>query len=436
VGYNLQVSGSGALNIAAPVGGLSVTLSSGDPNKVLLSTNSLAAGTGSITLVVPAGSTVLPAFYVQGLASSGTVAITAAAPAYSGATANVLLTPSGFVLNSPNGGGDFVTTTQSNSTPLTVSVWQLNSSSAPVVIGQVRGGVSIPVEVVSGTPATGSIVDGKVSFQSGDDSKTGIEFAPNPNCTTPCTSVLSISHTADYFTPVPGGQITATVSQPAVSLRLTQTTIGRNLQVTGSGALDIPAPNDLQVTITSNNPNVLLSASPTAAGSSSLTLTVFQGGGVNSIGFPSYYIQSLGDTGTVQLTVAATGFESSSTNVSLAPSGFVIEGPNGIGGNFGVVLANGNVSLTLRAAVLNPTTGVPTLLYQPVRGGFSTIVDVTSSAPGVATLAGPPLTMTSGNATGTVTLQPQAPGQTTITVTTPAGYTTPAFGNGFMVTVN
>jgi hypothetical protein len=226
------------------------------------------------------------------------------------------------------------------------------------------------------------------------------------------------------------------VNKPAVNLRVTQTTIGNNLQVMGSGALDVPAPTDLQVTITSNSPNVLLSASPTAAGSSSLTLTVFQGNGVNSFGFPSYYIQALGDAGTVQLTVSASGFESSSINVTLAPAGFVIEGPNGIGGNFGTVLANGNVSLTVRAAVLNPSTGLPTLLYEPVRGGFSTIVDVISSAPGVATLAGPPLTMTGGNATGAVTLQPQAPGQTTVTIITPAGYATPSFGNWFMVTVN
>src|SRR6185295_8576272 len=102
------------------------------------------------------------------------------------------------------------------------------------------------------------------------------------------------------------------------------------------------------------------SASPTAVGSTTLTLTVFQGGGVNSIGFPSYYIQALGDSGSATLTISASGFDSSNLDVNLAPSGFVIEGLNNIGGNFGILLMNGSVDLTVRAAVLNPVTGLPT----------------------------------------------------------------------------
>lgn len=225
---------------------------------------------------------------------------------------------------------------------------------------------------------------------------------------------------------------------PTVSLRLTQTTIGNNLQILGSGALDVPAPSDLTVTITSNSPNVLLSASPTAAGSSTINLTVFQGGGVNSIGFPSYYIQALSISGTAQLTISAPGFATSNATVNLAPSGFVIEGLNGVGGNFGVLLSNGNVALTLRAAVLDQV-GNPTLLYQAVRGGIPggfVSVDVTSTVPGVATLAGTPAQVTSGNAMGTVTLQPLAVGQATISINAPTGYATPASGDHFTVTVN
>ena len=54
----------------------------------------------------------------------------------------------------------------------------------------------------------------------------------------------------------------------------------------------------------------------------------------------------------------------------------------------------------------------------------------------MATLTGSPLQLTGGNVSGTVTLTPQAPGQTTITIITPTGFATPSFGNGFVVTVN
>jgi hypothetical protein len=413
-----------------------ITISSSDAGKVWLTTDPGIAGSASISVFVPTGGTALPTYYIQGLTSSGSVTLTASATGYSSGLANVNLAPSGFVINSPNGGGNFVTTTLSAPTALDVSVWQLNSSLTPVIAGQIRGGVSAPIEVVSGTTSTGTIQGGAITFLAGETFHSGVSFQPNPNCVAPCTSVLSVTHSADFSTPSPGGQISATVTRPAVTLRLTQTLIGKNLQISGSGALDVPAPSDLPVTITSNDPNVVLSASPTGAGSSTLSLTVFQGGGVNSIGFPNYYIQALSDSGTAQLTVSAPGFASSNITVTQSPSGFVIEGPNGIGGNFGVVLVNGDVALTVRAAVLDRNTGNPLLLYQPVRGGFSTTVDITSSAPGVATLIGPPLQVLGGNAVGAVTLHPQAPGQTTINVTTPAGYVTPASGNRFMVTVN
>ena len=440
VGYNLQVLGNGTLNTPAPTGGIQVTISSSDQTKVLLSTSPTVLGSASITVTVGAGSTTIPTYYIQGLVSSGSTTLTASAAGYTSATATVVLNPSGFVINSQDSkgqftAGDFVTTTLSSPTALQVSVWQLNSSNVPVTAGQIRGGVSAPVQVVSGTTATGTILSGSVTFQGGDYAQNGMSFQPASNCNSPCTSVLSVTYPTGYAMPTTGGSITATVTMPAVTLRLTQTTIGNNLQALGSGALDVPAPSDLTVTITSNNPNVLLSASPTAAGSSTITLTVFQGGGVNSIGFPSYYIQALGASGTAQLTISAPGFSSSNATVNMASSGFVLEGLNGVGGNFGVLLSNGNVVLTVRAAVLDQA-GNPTLLYQPVRGGFSASVTVSSTAPGVATLAGTPLQVTSNNAMGTVTLQPQAVGQTTISIDPPVGYARPASGDHFTVTVN
>jgi len=441
VGYKLQVLGNGSLP-PAPAGGLLVTISSSDSTKALLTTNPAVAGSGSITVTVPASSTVLPAFYIQGLVSSGSVTLTASAPGYVNGSANVLLNPSGFLINSPNGGGDFTTTTLSSVTSLTVSVWQLNPGGAAVVQGQLAGGQSASVGVVSGTTSTGDVcvtlnpcVNGPLPFQAGDSSNSGLLFLPKQSGTT----VLSVTQPVGFSTPSSGGQITATVTQPSVTLRMTQTVIGKNLQVLGSGALDAPAPTDMQLTITSSDPSkVLLSTSPTAAGSASISVTVSQGSGVNSIGFPNYYVQALSDTGTVQLTVSApgSGFASSSFNVTLAPSGFVLEGPNGVGQDFGTELINGNVTLTVRAAVLDPNTLNPTLVYEAVRGGFSATVNVSSNNLSAATIAGTPLGVNAGDAGGTITLQPVAAGTATISLTTPAGFTGPASGNHLAVTVN
>ena len=446
VGYNLQVLGTGGLTTAAPSGGLSVTITSSDPTKALLTTNATTVGSGSIVVTVPAGGTVLPPFYIQGLVSSGSVTLTASASGYVGANANVILTPSGFVINSPNNGGSFTTTTLASATALQLTVWQLNSSLAPVAQGQIMAGQSPSVGVVSGTTASGTIQGSPVTFQPNDSSDSGASFQPNSNCATPCTSVLSVTQPAGFSAPNPGAQITATVNQSAVTLRMTQAVIGNNLEVLASGALDVPAPslapgNGLQVTITSSDPSkIVLSSSATGAGTASIVVTIPAGSGVNSIGFPNYYVQSLSADSSVPVTLTVTpqagsGFAGSNFNVTPAASGFVLIGPNGVGANFGTLKSNGNVNLTVQAAVLDGS-GNPTQSYELVRGGFSASVTVSSDTPAVATIGGSPLSVTAGNSGGTITLQPQSAGTANISITPPAGYSKPATGDHLSVTIN
>jgi hypothetical protein len=209
-----------------------------------------------------------------------------------------------------------------------------------------------------------------------------------------------------------------------------------NLQVTASGALDAPAPSDLPVTITSNNPNVLLSTAPTVSGGSSITSTISTGSGVSSIGFPTYYVQTLANSGTAQLTVSVPGFASSTFQVTLAPSGLVVAGPNGIGADFGVLKANGNVTLNVTANVLDPVTLAPTLLSQSVRGGTSVLVDVTSNATDVAALQISPVTIGGGASGGSVIMIPTGPGTATMSLSVPIGFASPSTGREIKVSVN
>jgi hypothetical protein len=428
VGFRQQTLGVGQLN-QAPTSPVTVTITSADATKVLLSTNPAAAGTASINLQVAAGTTALPAFYIQALASSGVVTLTASAPGYTNGTGNVAMTPSAFLFIDGQGNvlPNFSTTTISVPTGLTVAIFQLDSSLRPLSLGQLVPGDTESVTVVSGTPSTGTINGSPVLFHGGDIRNSNLSFQPAQNCSTPCTSVLSVTQPAGFGQPVSGGQVTVTVNQPLVMPRVTQTTIGGNLEVSASGALDAPAPGNLQVTISSDNPKVLLSTSPTVAGSQSIIVTVPTGGGVNSLGFPTYYVQALTDTGTAQLTTSAPGFASNSITVTLAKSGFVISGPSGIvGGNVPATLGT-NVDLTISAVVLDASLA-PTLLTETaIRGGLSPSVTVTSNGPAGVVLNSPTV-IGSGTSTGSVTVHAASSGTATITVAAPSGFTTPSSG--------
>ena len=113
---------SGSLGAPAPAGNLQVTIRSLDSSKLLLSTIPTAAGSGSITLTVHAGSSSIPGFYVQALAGTGTVDFETTAPGYAPDTSTVTLNPSGFVLNANN----FSTNTFAANTTIRVDAALLN----------------------------------------------------------------------------------------------------------------------------------------------------------------------------------------------------------------------------------------------------------------------------------------------------------------------
>ncbi len=433
VGYNLQALGVGQLNLASS-NPLTVTITSSDPGRVLLSANAGSVGSGSIALSVPAGSRSLPLFYVQGLASTGVVTLTASASGYSTATGSVALNPSAFLLSGPSGMANFSTTTISPPTSLVLSVYQLDPSTHPMRLGQLRPGASASVIVTSGNTNTGSVSGSPALFSAGDTTNSSLDFLPAPNCTTPCTTLLSVTQPSGFSPPASGGQLTVTVNKPALSVRMIETTVGGNLEVPAAGALDAPAPNNLQVTIASDNPNLLLATSPTAVGGSSIMVIVPTGSGVNSIGFPNYYVQALTNSGTAHLTATASGFSPGTITVTMAPAGFVVSGNNGVGGNFGASLNSGTASLTLSAVVLDPATLAPSQVAQQVRGGIAPAVSISSDS-AAATVVGNPVVVSAGNATAIATLQLNTTGVANISVAAPAGFSTPTSGAGLSVTI-
>ncbi len=413
VGVNLQTFAGGFLEVA-PSADLPVTITSSNPAVVLLSTDGTVQGSASITVTVPRNSRFLPGYYVQGIAPSNTaITLTASAPGYANATAQVALNPSGFVIAGPQGAQAFSTTTISPPSAISVSVMQLNPTTlAPVSSGQIRGGLTVTVPLTSSDTGVGTVTN-SVTFQPGQSVANG-NFQPAGLGST----TLSLGVPSDpNFTPSSSQtQATATVTAPAISLNAPTNRIGNQLQTQASGSLNTAAPSNLQVTITSGSPDVLLSSSPTGPGSQSITLTVQ----ATFKTIPLYYIQALNASGTVTLTATAPGWTSGTLNVELTPSGLVLTNPAGeIAQDFSVLATGSNVALGIRAWQLDPVTHAQQA-EQALRGGLNMNLTVTSSSPSVGTIASSPM-LTGGSSATTVQFDPASVGDTLLTVQQPPG---------------
>jgi hypothetical protein len=438
VGYQLQVVGAGQLSDPAPAGGLPVTITSLTPGTVLLSISPSTAGSNSIIVTVPANSTTLPSFYVQGLAM-GTGQLQASAAGYNFNTGNyngsVAITPSGFVIAGPSGtaGQSFSTTTISGNTLLTLTLMRLDPSNNPAQIGQLMGGATATVAVTSGTSATGTIIDSPVVFSGGESTDSTVYFSPLQVG----NSVLSVVQPAGFSTPTTGAQLTGNVSPAQITFSLSGTNVGANLEMLGSASLNAPAPaGGMVVTITSGNPSaVLLSPVAGVLGTTSIAVSVPSGSGLNGVGFPQFYIQALQSSGTVTLTASAGGWVSGSISVNLTPSGFVLVSPNGVGQDFGTYLSLGvSTPLTVQSMQLS-ASGAPQT-EQPLRGGVTENVTVTSDTSYVGTIVGSPVTISGGSESGSLSFQPAGTGVTLLTVWPPAGFATPSSGNTLHADVN
>ena len=103
-------------------------------------------------------------------------------------------------------------------------------------------------------------------------------------------------------------EATATVNvNPQPPINIGNATVGKDLQIGHSGTFGACCSGrwHLQLTLTSSDPaSVLLSTSRTTAGSGSITVQVNAG----SSSIPTFYVQSLTDTGTVTITASAPGY--------------------------------------------------------------------------------------------------------------------------------
>jgi len=377
IGYNMQCTATPYLAAPAPTGGRAVTLTSSDPSKLLLSTSATAAGTGSITVNIAAGSTSGPTFYVQGLASTGSATITETASGYNPTTVTMNFTPSGFMVQ-----GGTSTTTFSTPSQVTVSFAQLNPGTLTFYNwATLRAGVSavVPLKETDTPAGVGSLGAASISFSGGNTSHT-TTYQPKAAG----KSVIGFGTLpAGYSVASNYASTTFTVTAPTITLQ--PVVVGNYMQTTTYGYLQVGAPTGGRtVTITAPS-SILLSTSPSTKGSSTLTFNL--AAGQSSI--PSFYVQSQGaGTGTMNLSVTASGYANGTGTVTVYPSGFALQGSD-----FTTHLSDNPTTLTIVPAALDPT--------------FHNVYQVQELIPNlpIAATATLQLTVQSGTGVGTFSLK-------------------------------
>jgi hypothetical protein len=205
------------------------------------------------------------------------------------------------------------------------------------------------------------------------------------------------------------------------SLLPADATVGSNLQTRATVTLSEVAPQGgIEITLTSDDPAQLqFSTTPDGAGAGSITI-------LTKVGFresPEFWVHGLASDGAVTYTATAPGFSAGTGTVSLSPSAIVITGPYR-----GAKFPTTTRAQASRIAVysVRVDSSRKYVEQQVVAGGLSTEVEITSSNPEVGTVTNSKLTIAGGAASAVTDFQPLAPGETSLAVTVPPGFSAPA----------
>ncbi|MEQ1857125.1 MAG: hypothetical protein ABL963_11665, partial [Longimicrobiales bacterium] len=320
IGAGLQESTSFGLG-ASNHGGITVTLTSADSSRVLLSPNVSTPGTGSLSIVVPNGSTSV-GFYVQGIeGTTGTSLVTVNAPGFTSSSATMTVVQPGIILASlttnttslspdnhfyayvgyPSGTSVNAQNIRAGGTPITVT-FAVDS----VNVGLLKAGV------IQDDTVTAVIVPG-LYYTPTSVATGGVAFDPIG----PGTATVTATSPGLISQPIATQQVTVTAPTSSIGAR----TIGAGLQESTSFSLGASGHGGITVTLTSaDSSRVLLSPNVSTPGTGSLSVVVPNG--TTSVGF---YVQGVeGTTGTSLVTVNAPGFTSSSATMTVVQPGIIL----------------------------------------------------------------------------------------------------------------
>jgi hypothetical protein len=194
IGRDLEVPAALSLGEPAPAGGVTVTLASQDPKRLLLSATATDAGAPSLNIRIPAGGFNAP-YYLQALGDSGIVDYSASAPGYRDRTGTIALSPSGLVIGGPPGPPDeaelvrkeaaegphgFSTSLAARTVPINVYTVQLDPVTlrgADLTVQPLRAGLSLTAAIENASPAVGTIAASQLTIRGGS-STAATQFTP------------------------------------------------------------------------------------------------------------------------------------------------------------------------------------------------------------------------------------------------------------------
>lgn len=387
VGSGLIEGAYAYLQTAAPTGGVTVRIESTDTTKLLVSANASTPGTGFIDVVVPAGGTSIN-YWAQGVeGATGSVNVTAMAPAYTSDTVAWNVVQPALYIHSL----DTSPTTLANDDPFAVRIgvpYSTYASAQPVR----PGGVPITVTITNSTPATGRLEQtggltdtATVTIGVGQYDSPSSVAAGGVAFDAESGGATTLFASAPGVTSAPLATQTVTVTAPRLTVYAGSSGVGSGLQEGNNIYLETAAPaGGVTLHIESlDSTKLLLSPNSSTPGVGAIDVLVPAGG--TSV---AYYAHGLeGQVGTVGVFVTAPAYTADTVNWSVVQPGLYIH-------SLGTSPTTFNVDDPFQVRI-----GPPYSTYvaaQAIRaGGTPVTATITSSVPSVGQFT------TSGGSSGT-----------------------------------
>lgn len=440
VGRNLQVSTSLKLTDPAPEEGLEITLTSNDPKRLLLARTPQDPGSKSITIKVGGHYFETPDFYLHALDDKGFATYTATAHGYTSGRATVKFGPSAILMFAPLQ-APLLYTTPSMTQRVGLQTTLIDIAGKPVERQAVAGSSDLQVELETSNPQVGTFTPSMTLTIPVGESSVGTDFKPAGVG----NAILSLKPPLGFRVPKQFATVKARVELPGIGVA-GEIFVGKDLQVPGLILLGQPAPEGgLEITLSSSDPKrLVLSDSDTKLGTGTLKIRIGAG-----LARTQYYIQGLGDDGTVNYTASAPGYRDRVAPVYLAPSGIMIAYAAHGAPDEAEYLRKVRIPRPFVASLSAKTPehiAVWTVYLDPVtrrgadmtaqrlRPGVKVEVELSSSDPTVGKVPGT-VKLDGSSEFYMAEFTPLHPGQTVITVNSPPGFLTPSNSTSVTATV-
>jgi len=447
VGAGLQAYQTGYLS-ASDHGGVDVVVTSSDPTTMVLSPDDTTAGTESITISVPDGSTGFN-FYMQGVEGVvGEATITATATGFVEGSSTITIAQPAVQIYSLGSSW----TTLSDDDPFQIRVGVPNGAQTYINDYQnVRAGGPgyYTATVTSSAGGVGQLVTTTLT----DDTVTveipeGLYYSPGSVAAggvafDPLTAgMTTVRASIPGFVTLPQGygSIDVTVSAPTITVYNER--LGAGLQTSQTVRLEAGNHGGVDVTIRSSNSSVLLlSPDGTTIGSDSVTISIADGSTS-----ATYYIQGLESaTGTVTITATAPGFVDGTAAIDVALPAFTLsflgtsKDTDDSDDPFTVRVGVPNVSQTYLDAYQAVRFGAPQAVTATITNSDDTVGQlVTTAGPSQSVSIDVPqglYTTPTSVAAGGVAFGVVGVGSTTVTASIPGYIVLPAGYSSLEVTV-